>query len=316
MNLDSPFNYERTFNIEEAEFVEWRISRVVFKDTVNSPKTDEEILTTIKGQKEDSQWYTTSYWRSKGVPCQQLELQVGADEITIYNYSNQLSPQHFDQIKEVLQIMGSKFPQALKNVNYILINNDQPLSHLGDPKLYPANGMSYRQWRTFELYPRSFNSDTYRIPPVSNLVGVMSHEFTHSIEQTFQEEWAGNFQWRYCWDAPEEWVSRPTPDGTMQKYFHVVTGEMSPQNQFPLQPEQCVSQYAKQNPNEDICESMVAYLFNPELLKKISPEKYRIISSHDVGCSIPKVNIKTVRSGKITLPKIEAQIVKYFIHEP
>lgn len=44
-------------------------------------------------------------------------------------------------------------------------------------------------------------------------------------------------------------------------------------------PEVFVSEYAKSNPAEDFAESVVAYRYNPQFLKKTSPDKYEIIKT-------------------------------------
>ncbi|HSV94888.1 MAG TPA: hypothetical protein VLH94_02890, partial [Spirochaetia bacterium] len=94
------------------------------------------------------------------------------------------------------------------------------------------------------------------------------------------------------------------------------TNEMAPMGQFPLQPDKCVTDYAKINIGEDIAESMVAYIYRPKYLKKISPEKYEMLSKHDAKHEKPMVQVRRVPKTEIALPKVETQTVSYYVQEP
>ncbi len=91
---------------------------------------------------------------------------------------------------------------------------------------------------------------------------------------------------------------------------------MSPQGQFPLQLDQCVTYYAKQNMNEDICDSMVAYIYDPNLLKTISPDKFAILEAHDAKQEKPAVTVNRVAKDQLALPEVKPETIKYHIKEP
>lgn len=155
----------------------------------------------------------------------------------------------------------------------------------------------------------------HRIQAVSNFEGTIAHETTHLIDNEFLAEWE-NFKWKDCMDFPNEWEVKKTPDGTKKRFFNRQTGEMSPQGKFPVQAEQCVTDYGKQTMREDIAESMVAYLFDPELLKKFSEKKYNILQNHDANKTTLEILVNKIPKDQIKLPEIKPEIVYYYIQEP
>ncbi len=86
--------------------------------------------------------------------------------------------------------------------------------------------------------------------------------------------------------------------------------------EYPLQPEECVTEYATHNIDDDVCESVVAYLFDPELLKRVSPTKYSIIESLDQGGLPSEVTATRVPKDQIKLPEIKPEVILYYIVEP
>lgn len=91
---------------------------------------------------------------------------------------------------------------------------------------------------------------------------------------------------------------------------------MSPQGQFSLQPDQCVTHYARQNMGEDICDSMVAYIYDPDLLRTVSSDKFDILAGHDAKKAHSKVATKRVSKEEIKLPEIKPETIHYYIEEP
>lgn len=218
--------------------------------------------------------------------------------------------------KEVLEELGSRFPKILKNLRWILIEDYQEPSLLGDPKKYPVNGQAMPKWNAFRLFPRGMSLLPSRIPPLPNFTCTLTHELSHLIETEFKPEWMEKFQWKFCADHPDDWESKPSPDGNGKRFFNRKTGEMSPQGRFPLQPEQCITDYAKQAPDEDICESITSYVLKPELLKQVSPKKFEILEGKDAKKEKPKVSARRIPNDEIKLPEIKPETVYYFIKEP
>lgn len=173
----------------------------------------------------------------------------------------------------------------------------------------------------FRLYPRGMELFPHRIEATTNFGGTIAHELTHLIQAEFEEEWGEDFQWRYCWqdEYKDEWEVREPPVKTPlgeKKWFHKESGWMSPQGQFPLQPDKCVTNYARQNIGEDICESMVAYLHDPGKLRAIAQKKHQILQGHDAKQETPEVEVQQMAENKVKLPEIKPQTIYYYIEEP
>lgn len=312
-----PFTYMRTDDPSRAAFEVWRVSPVVVDGQPNEPKTDEAILESVRRQHEAKEWYTSEYWRKKGQPTEQIEFTVNGRQVTIYNYNKEIffSEDHIRRTQRVLGELASRFPQVFDQTRWILIDDQQQTSIFGDPEKYPLNGYAMRECNAIRLLPRGMELIPHRVAKATNFEGTLIHEVTHLIQGEFELEWREKFQWAYCWDYKNEWEVRPTPDGSYKRFFNKQTGEMSPQNQFPLQPDQCVTYYAKQNMSEDICESMVAYVFDPKLLKTISPDKHGILEKHNANSAAPEVNVKRIPNHEIALPEVKPESVLYFVEE-
>ena len=312
-----PYTYVRTEDPNQAQFTEVRVipSDVGKKKEL---KTDTQVIESVKSKKESKEWYFYEYWRKKGVPKEQLELQVGEKQITIYNFSQEkpFTEEHIDRAQRVFEELASRFPQLVDQIRWVLIDDIAHASAFGDPEKYPFNGDAMREWHAFRLLPRGMKLTPHRVQATSNFEGTFAHELTHLIDSDFEHEWGGKFKWAYCIDYPDDWERKPPPDGLDQRFFNKQTGEMYPQGQFPLQPDQCITYYAKLSMEEDICESMVAYIYDPELLKKVSPDKFDILSKHDVKQPKPQVSIKRIPREEIRLPEVKPETVYYYIKEP
>lgn len=312
-----PFAYKRTNDPEKASYREWRVSPVSIKGRENKPRTDEEILEFVRKQHEGKRWYTLEYWREKGLPTEQLELIINDRQITVCNYNREkpFTDRHINRAKEVFGQLAARFPQILNEVRWLLIDNVQPPSLLGDDELYPTNGVATREHQVFRLMPRGMELFPHRIEATSNFEGTLVHESAHLIWDEFEDEWREKFRWEYCFDHKDDWEFGLTKAGE-RKWLNKQTGEMSPQGEFPLQPDKCVNFYARQNAKEDICESLVAYVYDPELLKRVSPEKFGILQRHDAKQETPDISVRRVPEAEIKLPEIKPETVFYFVQEP
>ena len=284
------------------------------------PKTDEEIIREIRQSRNNKDWFTSEYWKKKGTPSEQVEFQINDREITVYNF-NQEKPfgdEYIEQTKRAFGKLASRFPQILNKLRWVLIDDSEPPSVYGDPVKYPFNGQSDDKWRAFILYPRAMELVPHRVLKATNFEGTIVHELTHINANDFLTEWEGKYRWASITDDDkylEEWESRLSPDGRMNRLFNKKTGEMSPWGQVPLSPDECVNFYAQITISEDICESMVAYIYDPELLKRVSPEKYGILSRHDAKGQNPTVTVTRVLQDAIKLPEVKGEIVKYYVKE-
>jgi len=312
-----PFIYERTYDQSKAEFSEYRKLGIVWEDEVEEAKTDEEILEKIKKEKIKQLWYTSPEWKDKGLPVEQLQMEIDNNVINFYNFNKEkpFTNQHIEIAERVFGKMSSSFPEVLNKIKYVLIDDKQIPSLYADPEKYPLSGYAYRNWDAFHLYPRGMDLIPFRIPSVTNFEGVMTHELTHLISKNIEQEWKNFFKWELTSGHPDEWEMRTTSNGIDNGIFNKSTGEMAPKYQYPLQPEQCVTFYAKLDWDEDVCESMVAYLYEPQLLKSLSPKKFEILSNFDQHKEMPKIKTIRLPKSEIKLPVVEPQTVYYFIHE-
>lgn len=310
-----PIEYVRVFDEKGADYIERLIPRVVFTDIPPRTRTPAQALEDIRKMNEEKQWYTEKYWREKGVPHEQINFRVNDKPIVVYNYHGSLkfSDEHIQKTHKAFEVFFSKFPQAIDRMKWLLIEDAQPDSLLGDEQQYPTNGHAYREQQMFKLYPRGMEFFPHRIQKASNLEGTIVHELTHLIDAEFREEWEKKYQWGRCWQDryKDAWESRKTNSGH-KKWFHKVTGWMAPQGEFPLQPDECITEYAKQNVFEDICEGVVAYVFDPDGLMRVSECKYDMISHHDRKTTA-HVQYERVPATDISLPAVEPQTVRYYL---
>jgi hypothetical protein len=312
-----PFTYQRVADPEQAEYREWRVSPVVFEGVKNEPATDEEITDSVRRQHEAKQWYTSEYWRKKGIPVEQIEFAVNGRTITVYNWNAEklFTDDHIGRSRKVFQELASRFPRVLDNIRWVLIDEIQPPSLLADDERYPTNGTAMREHQAFRFMPRGMGLIPHRIKSASNFEGTFVHELGHLIQAQFEPEWREKFRWQYCSDNEKEWEVRKAPNGE-NRWFNKQTGEMAPQGQYPLQPDQCVTFYAKQNMGEDICDSLVAYIYDPDELKRISPDKFDIVQKHDEQKKKPEVVSRRIPKEDIALPEVKPQTVFYYVEEP
>ncbi len=314
-----PFAYQRTHNPDEAQYSEWRVSPVTIGGKKNEPYTDEEIIKMVKRDRESKDWFITEHWRNKGMPVEQIEFGINGRQVTVYNYNQEkpFTDEHIERASKVFQEFAARFPQILDQLRWVLIDDHQLPSAFGDPEKYPTNGLAHKSWRAFQLYPRGMELIPHRVAAATNFDGTLTHELTHLIQGEFEDEWGEKFKWGYCFDDEnqDEWEPRLTPDGSMKRPFNKKTGEMSPQGQFSMQPDQCVTFYAKQNMGEDIAESMVAYVYDPELLKTISPDKYDILEKHDANQPHQDVRVQRIPKDQIALPEVKPETVLYYVKE-
>lgn len=314
-----PFTYTRVFDSEMAQYSYSRIPGIRPVGARNEPLSDEVIKDRVKERFESQEWFYSEYWRSKGIPSEQIEFQIGEQLITLYNFNEglQVSDEHIDETLGVLAEFASRFPQVLDNLRWILIDNIQPLSSYGDSINYPLNGEAVVNWKAFKLQPRGMSLEPHRVPSATNFEGTLVHEMTHLIDSRFEAAgWREKYKWERCIDSPEDWEPREVPDGGKEAFYNKHTGKMALIGMYALQPDECVTEYAQQNIDDDVCDSMVAYFFDRDLLKSRSTTKLSIIASQDEGLLRPLVTAKRVSNDEIKLPPITPQVVNFYIKEP
>lgn len=316
-NAELPFKYERVYDPEIADYREVRSVQTSFGDgTMVMPSTDEDIEALVRKDKEGERWYTHPDWREKGTPAEQIEITIGSETVTVYNFNHEVpfTDEHVRALSTLLQRYASYAPQILEKLKWVLIDDVQGESAWGNDQVYPLNGNPHSKWGAISISPRGMDIKTpHRIAAANNFEGTVAHELTHLIDEDFKAEWEQNHTWEWCSDNPEEWELRDF--GGVQRWVNRETGVVSYTGQYPVKPKECVTDYARFNWREDVCDSLVAYMYDEELLRTTSEQKHAILQGHSENATSLKVDAKRSEKSKIRLPKIEPTTVRYYIEE-
>lgn len=300
----SPFVFIEVPSREEADEIIWECAR----------KSDREILRELKDSEEKKYWFMDSYWKEKGVPYEQIEVAVGERKITIYNYNRELplTNRHLQELSELLKIFSQRYPKALENVKYILIDNIQEESVWGDEEKFPYNGEGFQQWQVIKIAPRGMRFIPHRIASISNFKGTVAHEIAHNIANEVEGDWSRRFGWEYCLDH-ENWVFAEQR-GRMFIWRNKRTQEEVLFGRFTTKPELCLNDYCRIKPNEDIADSLIAALFDEEALNRVSPEKLEFLKSKLLITErqSTEVTFSRIPEGKVALPTLPKKTIKYY----
>jgi hypothetical protein len=261
---------------------------VIYAKPDQSP---EEVESILKKQLVDKNWWLQEYWQSKSVQ-EQIVIKFGESEISVYNYGESLKQEQIQSIESILQSFSTlKKSNALKNINAILIDDIQGVNQNTGEDLNGYGALD----KGLKLYPNSLKPIDHRVANVSNLEGTVIHELSHGIGENIEQQWRKEFGWK-----PRENREKMTGDAYSYEYT--------------VAPENCVTDYARINAKEDLCESMVAALKNPEIL---DPARLKFIRSELLGQdpTVPTSDFETKNGDKITFPRLE-QPVRYIRKQP
>jgi len=259
-------------------------------------ETKKEIKERLERGIIEENWWFQNEWKEKGIPKEQLEITTGDHKLNVNNFGEVLTDRHIMElekvIKEFSQIKNGEF---LDKVEYILINNikkENPYS--GEEQM----GFSHPSAKAIELNPKGVEFSSHRIDKTSSFEGTLIHEFSHNVADEVINEWNEKFGWEFVENPTEKF-----PNGELKWWRNKI-------------PEKCINSYARLSPDEDIAESMVAALRNPEAL---DPERLQflkealLLDKIDIN-KASKINIKK-RGGKdIKLPELESPL-KYKVIE-
>lgn len=232
------------------------------------PTEDKDIIFDyVESRITIPRWWTWEYWEKKGLPKEQMQLTDGEHNLTFYNYGESLKPDQLVIINRVLGMFaGIRNGEIFKHMDHILIDDIQPMNEKSGEL---ANGHGFFQAKALALYPNAFADIPNRVTDkVSNLEGTLTHELAHGFSDVMlggeSSEYRTINQWMIVgnWDIQEE--MRVLPGG---QTTHVVTTE----------PDRCVTEYAKADEEEDMAESMVAAIFDPE---KLDPQKLQFLQEN------------------------------------
>lgn len=235
-------------------------------------------------------WWEQARWKEKGRPVEQIEFDLGGDKITIFNFNRErrLTEAQLEEARDVFEKYSSAFPETIKKVKSIIVDDAQPESVWGDEENYPQNGYSDPRLGIITLSLRALENVPHRINTISNWQGTLAHEIGHFLGGS----WKGN----YTWSSKSEGMERiPSPNKKRVWFREKVTGvihpgwvsqdlkdKLFPVPMIPDKPEECVTKYATLTESEDRCEALVVFFYDPELLDRISPNKKSILQGESL----------------------------------
>lgn len=254
--------------------------------------TDPELKRKAWEEVRRTTWWLDEYWQTKGDPKEQLSIQVGGQNIELYNFGVELTPEQTAELQGIMvKFNRSAIRGKLTGLQYILIDDNPKI----DPKTNePRRGSAFNEMSAIALYPRAVSNEPHRVPNVSNFAGTLSHEVGHILADTaFVEKWKRKFGWE---ELPDDEVK--------------VIGDLRVTKRC-AQPERLISSYAGFSPEEDICESLVAAINNPQAL---DPERLVFLQESWLADSPEsggqQVTIAKKTGTEIQLPKSK-QPIKY-----
>lgn len=241
---------------------------------INDPEDlPEKIIEEVRKTLIETHWWLLPYWRNKGLPKEQVTITIGDHTVDIFNWNEQaLTEEQVSEITAVLKTFSLIADgKALKDCRYILIHDKQEMNPKSGEEM---NGYGIVHDSAIKLYPRALRPIDFRIPGVSNLTGVLIHEFSHRLVEAYIQAdgkkemvvnvWTKLFGWKFL----EK--SRKLPGGFATPWQTDT-------------PEQCVTDYATHDPGEDICDSMVAAIKNPAALIQKNAGKQEFLNNALLG---------------------------------
>jgi len=261
----------------------------------NEPE-GKDIEKMVRDQLKNQHWWMNEYWQEKGFSKEQVDIRVGESEIILYNFGETLSTAHFEELKKAMEdfsrVDGGRIFN--KKVAYILIDNERPLnSYTGEE----SRGHSPGRDGAIKIYPRGTELGDYREEETTNFEGTSNfratliHEFAHPMQDMtgITKKWIEKFGWSIL-----SFQKRKKLPGGAFKDYEI------------LDPKTCVSEYAKCDPWEDVCESVAAAATNPDSL---DPKKLLFIKNMLLKNNEPLPILVTPKDAeKITLPKINPEV--------
>jgi len=274
-----PLEYQKLQDIKIEESDE--NSPEVIPIMVDKDASLGEVYEAAREQFVNENWWFKDRWKEKGLPHEQVTVEFESGKIEVFNWGSPLEQRHLDELGEVIEIFAQiRGGEALKRTQYVLIDNKVAANPLTG-KVDDLNGYGAIGDKALSLHPRALLEIEHRVTGVSNFKGTVTHELTHSLTGDIVNEWKLAFGWE----------------------------DLNNSRQQTRQPEKCVDDYAKINPEEDICESMVAAIWKPEVL---DPEKLQFLD-REMGIEQAREKQLPIRIVKktgndIALPSLEGPI--------
>lgn len=198
----------------------------------------EEIVTTTETFYRPLPWREADYWKRKEITYQAI-YESGDWSVEVVGFNGmKLILEQEREIAEFFRGTPGGFARNNPYVKAILLD-DQLMP--GEPE-EPGLGSYFGNF--IRLTPKPLKGGEYRVGSVSILKGVLAHEFTEAL------------------------IYRSEGKKFIEKWANLFGFEKDEKGKFTVcrSPERCITEYARSGANEDICDSIVAFLYNPETL--------------------------------------------------
>ncbi|MES2970961.1 MAG: hypothetical protein V4702_01405 [Patescibacteria group bacterium] len=282
---------------EEADFVLSRQSLMSFSGQPPKIFSDEDLRGQLERNIKSVYWVLDPKYQNREA-SQQWRFEIdGEGSVDVFNLTTEteFTQEHADIFTATLAKFKRHFPFATDQLETVLVDDTLPPSFYGDPRNFPTHGYAVSSQRLMQLTPLGLGFHPYRRSQmdIPTFQATFCHELAHiaGLDSKLSGEW---------FSAGYRWYSSPT------KGIEIVAD-------IPNKPEECVSDYAQLKGQEDICESVVAYLLQPELLRAKSPRKYNILGSIDQYDKTEPVSVVGQEQPSVKMPTLEA--VRFFIDE-
>ncbi len=279
---------EKRETAPKPSFQEVKEGEADFGNAISIPSASGESKETVEARLlerlKESHWYLQEYWRGK-TPQEQLTVSLGDTSVEIYNFGKYLEVEHIAQLEAVLRDYAKRQNTGVfGRVRHILFDDQGIVNpYTGEP----ANGWAGNRDGGVKIYPAALTGE-HRVAGVTKLEGTVIHELSHSLPDDFISKWREALGWKPAPDDPP----LKLPGGAIRLEIND-------------EPWRCITDYARANASEDICESMVGALRNQAAL---DPERLKIINE-TFPVEENELVVNTIRKNEgIKLPELSQPI--------
>lgn len=255
----------------------------VIEITANENTSADEVERKVLEELKTHNWWLQDYWKEKGKPKEKMQIETNFGSIELYNFSNELEQRHIKELYEVISFFNNlSNDNPLSKVKYILIDNIQ---HINPNTGTDMNGQNWNICKSIKIYPTGKSFQPHRVSNASNFQGTLIHELSHNLSSELVNKWITAFGWREL-DEP------------------VILAGGAIKTRECYNPENCVTEYARLSPSEDLCDSMIAAIISPNIL---DPHRLAFIKENILNYTNNTTSIEMNIEEPI-LPKLEKNI--------
>ena len=226
-------------------------------------------------------------------------LTFGNHEIEFINQNPdvELDQEHLHQAQEVLERIYAIAPDLVKTYEKIFITYEPGVEERvkAGPYAYAPNAKGVPSIDrikdgSYIVDGLVFNQLGYRvdqphrIKETNNWTGTLAHEMPHAVEKEILYKFQNELGYHPIFSS-DEWIAEGNlkiaqpisgweavkgKSGSLEGYRHKETGYFTNYGWAPENMETVPTKYAQTKPEEDFCDSFVAYLFTPE---KLDPKR-------------------------------------------